>query len=221
MSTFVKRLSYPSQTADDDQKRQLLCKAIEQDWQFLQGTIQVYVKKRCSKLGLAADSELVQTAASEIFHETVETAIKNVQRFDPTRLPRLWLLGIAANKVKEWGRDRLRDRNKVTPIAEIAQIRSSAQQTEAVLSEDEMFGLLYSVSEQLKHQDRNAFNELLSLVEGDDRTILQLFYSEGLQGKDLAARLSTSVGAIHVRLSRARQKLHEALVRDEKQGGKN
>ncbi len=220
MSRSVKRLSYPSQTADDDQKRHLLCKAIEQDWQFLQGTIQVYVKKQCSKLGLAADFELVQTAAREIFHETVETAIKNVQKFDPTRLPRPWLLGIAANKVKEWGRDRLQDRNKVTPIAELTQIRSRAQQTEAVLSEDEMFGLLYT-SEQSKHQDQNAFNELLSLVEGDDRTILQLFYGEGLQGKDLAARLLTTVGAVHVRLSRARQKLHEALVRDEKQWGKN
>lgn len=47
----------------------------------------------------------------------METAIKNVQKFDPTRLPRPWLLGVAANKVKEWGRDRLRDRNKVTPLA--------------------------------------------------------------------------------------------------------
>jgi RNA polymerase sigma factor (sigma-70 family) len=221
LSRQARQRTTPAQSKIDDQSRQLLCEAIERDWQQLQGTIQIFIVKRCSKLNLAIDRQTIEAVARDIFHETVETALKLVKKFDPKRPPHPWLLGIAKNKVLDWGEQQLKERSNVTPIAELARVKRRVQQSIAEsLSESEMFDLLGEAAERSKH-DPSALDDLLSLITGDDREILRLFYGEGLQGKELAAALGTSTGAIHVRLNRARKKLHAALVREEQLGGGN
>ncbi|MBD2001409.1 sigma-70 family RNA polymerase sigma factor [Leptolyngbya sp. FACHB-541] len=208
-----------AEVGGNSQSRQILHDAIQQDWQQLQGTIHIFVIKRCNKLNLAIEPQMIEAAARDILHETIETALKLANKFDSTRSPKPWVLGIAKNIVLNWGEQQLKERNNVTPIADLGKIRRRLQQSNTgFLSESEMFDLLDEAADRSKC-DSSTLDDLLSLIEGDDREILRLFYGEDLQGKELAAELGTSTGAIHVRLSRARKKLHEALIRQKELGG--
>ncbi|NET03751.1 MAG: sigma-70 family RNA polymerase sigma factor [Symploca sp. SIO2B6] len=190
------------------QKRQLLCKAIEQDLPYFQRTIQVYlsrvIKQFGTKFSKTGDHYSVETVAQEILHETIETALTKAEEFDINRSPRAWLLGIAAYKVKGWQRDQTRESDRVRPISELPQVyRIKRQLSSENLSEEEILGLLYQSSELSNSEGQVMLDYLLSLVEKSDREILRLVFIEGLNGKSLAASLGIREGAVYTKKHRA------------------
>ena len=75
-----------------------------------------------------------------------------------------------------------------------------------------MFDLLCSSAETAGSGKHVTMDELLSLVEGNDREVLQLAFVEGLRGKALAERLCISEGAAYTRQSRAIARLRRAYL---------
>lgn len=123
----INPLSNPKAT----QKQQFLREAIERDWQYLLGTTQVFVSKVIAqfgnKFGKTGDRYSIEIVAQEILGKTVETALKQADKFDLSRSPRLWLLGIANKKIKHWQRKQTQESNRVTPIAELPQVKNIKQ----------------------------------------------------------------------------------------------
>lgn len=196
------------------QKWELLGQAFEQQWQTLYRDVQLYVKQ----LGLATNSNTIGALAEEILNDVVETAFKTVEKFDISRPPIPWLRQIAFYKVKERQRQ-IRKDSVVVPIAEVVKVRNAQAMNIEPLSEDEMFGLIQKHSDSAA-EDCPSLDELLSLVQGRDREILKLAFSDGLRGKSLAAALGIREGAAYTGLSRALRRLREEYLQREQASGR-
>jgi len=189
-------------------KRNLLVAAIQNDESDLLNGIRVYV----SRFRLVSDIDSVSILARDILHETVVTALQSLARYDPMRPARPWLLSIAINHIRHRHRSQEYARQHVIRVADTPQAQKAAQEShEEALSEEEMFTLLHIASES----SEPTFDELLSLVEGNDRQILDLYYRQGLDGKSLAASLGISEGTAWTRLCRAKARLRKAYLQSE------
>ncbi|MBD2498872.1 RNA polymerase sigma factor [Nostoc sp. FACHB-280] len=193
-------------------KQQLLSQAVEQEWQYLQNTIQAYViraiRESGDKLGNSSNRNFTEAVAREIFHETVATALKIAQKFDPNRSARSWLLGIAAKRILRWQRQQTQQNLKITPIAELPLARTKQQNSES-LSEEEILGILYQSSNS---SDPEMLEYLLSLVNDGHREVLKLAFVDGLDGESLAAALGTTKGAAYTKKHRAIAQLRQAYA---------
>jgi RNA polymerase sigma factor (sigma-70 family) len=201
-------------------KQQLLSQTVQEEWQVLQNTIQVYVIraiiKSGDKLGNSSDRNFTATVAEEIFHETVEEAFKIADKFDPNRLAHPWLLGIAAKKVQRWQRQQTQQtqqNKRITPIAELPLARKLKQQNSESLSEEEILGIL---NKSPNSSDSEMLEYLLSLVNDGYREVLKLTFIDDLDGESLAAALGTTVGAAYIKKHRAIAQLRQAYAQGNK-----
>jgi RNA polymerase sigma factor (sigma-70 family) len=200
--------------------KEALAKAIEENHARLLGGIRSLVWK----MGFSNNPSTVDTVAHEIFHETVVIALEKADRYDPTKPAHSWLLGIAANKIKESMRKTSNRERKTPSVVDIHISKQNRKQntdtvgfTQELTEEDMIDSLLFRSSENSLWQDRIniSFDELISLVNEADRLVLSLAYTDNLRGKDLAATLGISEGAAYVRLSRAVSRLREAYLINE------
>ncbi|MCA1633121.1 MAG: sigma-70 family RNA polymerase sigma factor [Acidobacteria bacterium] len=169
--------------------------------------------------GVATDREGVAATAREVLQETVATSLRILDKYDPSRPAGGWLRGIAVKVILHLLRTQSRERRRLTLVGDSEPIRRAVGGHKArELSEAEMFDLLSPPVGTLSARTPSG-EELLALVGEDDREILWLRHFEGLDGKELAARLGTSEGAVYQRLSRARKHLRQALQGDNKSSG--
>ena len=208
MNQQTKRSLEPSLIPKRTEKQQILCDAIEQNYQSLERTIQVYISKVIKQFGnkfdLSCDRNSIQTIATEILQDTVETVLNKSEKFNPSYSPLPWIKKFAVNKVRGWQRDKTRS-SKVVSIGKLASPQNN-------LSEDEFLGIVSKSSRSSAIQDSTMLEHLLSLVSEHDRLILKLAFIDDLNGKDLAAALSVSEGAANVRKSRAIARLKKAYT---------
>ena len=109
--------------------------------------------------------------------------------------PRAWLLRVARNLAEDYAKSAFR-RNGTQPPELLNGIRSSQPMPIEKLERDELFVQLRAVLEELAPADRE---------------ILTLRYALDYDANTIAERLEIAVTAVHMRLSRARQRLAEKL----------
>lgn len=109
--------------------------------------------------------------------------------------PRAWLLRVARNLAEDYAKSAFR-RNGTQPPELMNGLRSSQPMPIEKLERDELFAQLRSVLEELAPADRE---------------ILTLRYALDYDANEIADRLEIAVTAVHMRLSRARQRLAEKL----------
>jgi RNA polymerase sigma factor (sigma-70 family) len=203
-----------------DQKRRALAEAIEGNYTRLLGGIRALVWK----MSISDVPSTVDMIAHEILHETVVVALDKAGRYDPTKPAHSWLLGIAANKIKEYMRKTSNRERKTPSVVDIHVSKQNRKQntdtvgfTQELTEEDMIDSLLFRSPENPLWQDRinKSFDELINLVHEADRLVLSLAFTDNLRGKDLAATLGISEGAAYVRLSRAISRLREAYLINE------
>ncbi|MBN1312990.1 MAG: sigma-70 family RNA polymerase sigma factor [Anaerolineae bacterium] len=85
---------------------------IEAENEALLQTLHLYVVRA----GLGAGGNPAQTTAAELMSDVVVEALSHADRFDPSRQPKAWLLGIAANLIKRRQAER-RKHNRREPLA--------------------------------------------------------------------------------------------------------
>ena len=210
MNQKTERSLEPSLIPKRTHKQHVLCRAIEQNHQNLERTIQVYVSRVLKNFGnkfdLNCDRNSIETISKEILHNTVETVLKKAEEFDLSYPPLPWIKKFAVNKVRGWQRDKDRQSNKVVPI------KSFSSPIEC-LSEEEILGNKLSIFSKLsKQNDPIELEKLLSLVNKSDRHILRLAFIDEFDGKRLAAALGISEGTANTRKSRAINKLRKAYT---------
>jgi RNA polymerase sigma-70 factor (ECF subfamily) len=110
--------------------------------------------------------------------------------------PRAWLLRVARNLAEDYAKSAFR-RNGTQPPELMDGVRSSQPMPIEKLERDELFAQLKAVLEELAPADRE---------------ILTLRYALDYEANEIADRLEIAVTAVHMRLSRARQRLAEKLT---------
>lgn len=183
----------------------LLSCFIEAHLDSLMGLLCNYV----SRGGIASNDKEVQEEAVVLLHEVYIEAIKASDRFDATRPPRAWLLGIAGNILKNKRRELYQRRQYEVALSDVLGNMGDEDLLNR-LSE------LYCKRFEEEAEEREEVRYFLSLISEKDRSLLELCYLHGLDGEALALELGCSYTAVLVRLCRARERLRIALTRAER-----
>jgi RNA polymerase sigma-70 factor (ECF subfamily) len=109
--------------------------------------------------------------------------------------PRAWLLRVARNLAEDYAKSAFR-RNGTQPPELLNGVRSGQPLPAELLEREETFAQLRAVLEELSQPDRD---------------ILTLRYALDYDANAIAELLDVNVTAVHMRLSRARQRLAERL----------
>lgn len=174
---------------------------IEEEAESLLSTLRYYVQR-----ARLAKGESVKEVALELLNEVVVEALEHADRFNPSRQPRAWLLGIAANLIKQ----------KQAGIAKRTQrevfVRDLLDTNQDTLSDGELFDRIASLTigppQDLESNEQAA--KILALVSEGDGKVLRLAVLQELNGEELAKELGITPGAARVRLHRALNRLRDA-----------
>lgn len=191
----------------ETERATLLARFIEENAASLMITLRGYVRK--ARL-VPDNNEAVQEEALELLEEVYIEARKTASRFDPSRQPRAWLLGIANNLVLRKRESKQAQSQRETAVSDLRQ----ADQEE--LTDEDILDRLTTLSHEGPESDviaNEQFEYLLSLVSEGDRQLLRLAIELDLNGKSLAQTLGCSYNTALVRLCRARQHLRSAFER--------
>ncbi len=134
--------------------------------------------------------------AMDITQEAFLRLWKQWEAGEDIQNPRAWLLRVARNLAEDYAKSAFR-RNGTQPPELLNGVRSSQPMPIEKLERDEMFAVLRGMLEELSPGDRE---------------ILTLRYALDYDANTIAERLGLAVTAIHMRLSRARQRLAEKLA---------
>lgn len=141
------------------------------------------------------DSDLAQDVTQEAFlrlwkHWESGATGEEIQN------PRAWLLRVARNLAEDYAKSAFR-RNGTQPPELLNGVHSRQPMPVELLEREELFGQLRSVLEELSQADRD---------------ILTLRYALDYDSNRIAEIMGANVTAIHMRLSRARQRVAERLT---------
>jgi RNA polymerase sigma-70 factor (ECF subfamily) len=110
--------------------------------------------------------------------------------------PRAWLLRVARNLAEDYAKSAFR-RNGTQPPELLNGVRSRQEQPIETLEKAELFGQLRTILQELSTADRD---------------ILTLRYALDYDAHAIAEIMGVNVTAIHMRLSRARQRVAERMT---------
>lgn len=134
--------------------------------------------------------------ALDIMQEAFLRLWKQGQDGNPILNPRAWLLRVARNLAEDYAKSAFR-RNGTHPPQTMNGVKSRDQLPIERMEQAEMFGQL---------------REELEKLAPADREILTLRYGLDCNATDIAEMLEINPTAVHMRLSRARQRLAERLT---------
>ncbi|HXD89377.1 MAG TPA: sigma-70 family RNA polymerase sigma factor [Urbifossiella sp.] len=117
--------------------------------------------------------------------------------------PRAWLLRVARNLAEDYAKSAFR-RNGTQPPELLNGVRSPQPLPSEMLEREEQFGQLRAILEELSQPDRD---------------VLTLRYALDYDANAIAEIMGVNVAAIHMRLSRARQRVAERLTEQDKREG--
>ena len=133
--------------------------------------------------------------ANDIMQETFLRLWKQWEAGEEITNPRAWLLRVARNLAEDHAKSAFR-RNGTCPPQTMNDVRADAPQPIETLEREETFAQIRHVLEQMPEPDRE---------------ILTLRYALDYDTNEIAEMLSITATAVHMRLSRARQRLAERL----------
>ena len=131
--------------------------------------------------------------AEEIFSRVSLTLWEKWDRFDASRHFLPWARAIAFNEVRNYRR--ARSRSHVDLSHELVDQLASTREKHDALFERRV----------------SALKECLAGMQDEERQLLESCYASGRSIKEIATEMSTTPGALYMRLHRIRQFLHECI----------
>lgn len=156
---------------------------------------QLYVQHSREVWALAYARWLDSDLAMDITQEAFLRLWKQWENGEVIQNTRAWLLRVARNLAEDYAKSAFR-RYGTQPQELLNGVRSSQPLPIEKLEQDELFAQLREVLDELAPADRE---------------ILTLRYALDYDANTIADRLEIAVTAVHMRLSRARQRLAERL----------
>jgi RNA polymerase sigma factor (sigma-70 family) len=191
-----------ARTANHSRLRQF----IEAESPTLLRTLRLYAMRG----RLTAPGSMADTIASELLSELTIEALSHAERFDPSRQPMAWLLGIAANLVRR-RQVEMAKHNRREPLA-----RDLASAPTDTLSDEDLFDWLATLNAEHEDPDCEELDTMWAMIDSlrpDDRNVLELAFLNDLDGEALAKELGIRPGAARVRLHRALLRLRDKMQR--------
>lgn len=207
MSKHDEQAAYSTASDIQYERLRLLGEAVEREQQELLNDIAFQLRRF-----RLTDGAGLEALAEEVLQETVVQASKIAERYNPAGEALLWLSAIATRVILRRRSKKRREQSRFSLVGDSQPVRRAGIESQ---SEEKMFELLSRLRGRVTPSQSLSAEEILSLVEGDDRKILRLYYIEGLDGEELAAEFGTSVGTMYQRLCRARIKLSQAYLKGE------
>jgi RNA polymerase sigma factor (sigma-70 family) len=198
--------------------RERLYDAIEEHLDRLRIGVQVLV----ARSGTAEGVDAINDVADEILAMALETAIQIADRFDPSLNAYSWLLTIASNKLKDYRKKIAREYRHADLIGNMPEPQSQKQsnserQWHEMTEDEKLESMLRKKADHSRLEDQLfGLEDLLSLVNENDRNVLRLAYVSEMSGQELAEELNITEAAALMRLSRARSRLFVAYCNSEK-----
>ena len=186
---------------------------------FLQGNTGALlgvIRSYTLRLGLAQGAD-AHALALDILQEVAVEALDHADRFDPTRQPMAWLLGIALNVIRRRRATLAQRQRRELPLTGLPLSGDDSGPGEPTAGGPRATHFTTPGPEQAVEADDEA-RALLALVADDDRRVLRLALLDDLDGQALARALGVSVGAVRMRLSRALGRLRAAWLARQGQG---
>jgi RNA polymerase sigma-70 factor (ECF subfamily) len=140
-------------------------------------------------------------AAMDITQEAFCRLWKQAQTGEIIRHPKAWLLRVARNLAEDEAKSAFR-RNGTTAPEHLSQLRAR---------------LASPLEQVLLREERALVRRWLNELPTADREILTLKYALGHSTDEIAEALEISPAAVHMRLSRARQRLGQHLLEGEEE----
>ncbi len=138
--------------------------------------------------------------AEDVVQETYLEAWRHLEKLQPERLS-AWLDGICRNICK-------RHFHAKSSAPHASALRESLDEERLNLSDS----LAIDPIEELERQDMQVLlDRALGHLSESTRELIELCYLDELPQREVAERLSMSLGALELKLHRARQKLHQIL----------
>jgi RNA polymerase sigma-70 factor (ECF subfamily) len=132
--------------------------------------------------------------AQDVVQEAYARALKSFSGFRGVN-PRAWLLTIVRNTAYTWIQKHLREDNLIPFDEKIHALPANEPRSEAAYE-----------------KRRQQLQEALGRLPPDFREVLVLYEFEGWSYKEMASALNVPMGTVMSRLSRARRRLHEAIL---------
>jgi RNA polymerase sigma-70 factor, ECF subfamily len=133
--------------------------------------------------------------AMDAVHETFLRYWQQHDHGEAIEFPRAWLLRVARNLAEDQAKSAFRKHGTQAPETMTAPARQP--QPWEVMAQNELFATVRSLLEELPPSDRD---------------ILTMRYALDYDAEKISAALDVPLSAIHMRLSRARQRLAEKLT---------
>lgn len=143
-----------------------------------------------------------RTEAEDAAQEALIKAVLHLNSYDPERPFKPWVLRIASNECI----DRIRRRKPLLYLDGMGQ--DGAWEWQAGHSPN-------PEAEMLQHEQQVQIREVLENLPPLDRSIITLFYWEGLSYVEIGEVTGLSVSAIKSRLFRARRMMAQFIVQEE------
>lgn len=130
--------------------------------------------------------------ADDLAQETLLEAYRSLGRFRGASAFSSWLLGIAYNRFRQYGRKRREE-----PMADLPEATEEALAEAAVAEQTSDLGV--------------DLPRALAELRPEERTALQLCYSEGLSHEQAASLMECPLGTLKTHVLRAKQRLRAFL----------
>ncbi len=136
-------------------------------------------------------------AAKDVLQEAFVTAWRNFEKFDQTRDFSAWMRGIIRHRALDWFRASKRGRAKLEDLREVEEMTQD-----------------WFISES-PYLDRLEF--CLQRLPVPFHRAIQECYFRGLNSREAASELQVSDASLRKRLERARRKLYQCLMGENKE----
>ncbi len=193
-------LAAPEAPSELQNRRAILEKAFDDDRDALLGIIESYFRHP----GITMTWQERREAALDVYSELFLEAMRTLEKYNPARPTRPWLLGLANNVVLR----KKHERSKAfARAAKTVQIASDDEESDA-----EIFDRLIAVSQhyhalESPAEKQAALDEILCNVSESERQVLMLSIVHSLQSDVVGAHLGISAAAARKRLQRALENL--------------
>ncbi len=184
------------------QARRLLMAFLTEHTATLLGSLRSYVQR----MGLAR-GQATPVVALEVLQEVAVEALAHAERFDPTRQPMAWLLGIGINVIKRKKAEAARRARREVTFGHLALLLPEAQNENDVLDLIAPF-MLAEPEHDVEANEQASL--ILALVSSEDQRVLRLAILAGFEREALARELGITPVAARVRLHRALNRLRSA-----------
>lgn len=199
--------SRPSASPNVPEKRTFLSRFVQEHLDELLQTLCIYVYRA----GLAQGPQ-IRDEAQDLLNAVTEHALHSAERFDTSRRPMAWLLGIAANLILQEKQRRAKQARREPLLFDLASPPDGHPSTDAF--SDILPNTLLEPSirfDELLH-DQQAYLHLIAHLPRQDQELLHLSILQQYSAKEIAQRLECSPGAVRVRIFRALKRLREHIA---------